>query len=159
MILLGIFGYYLASLLDFYGLEIKEMKASLERLILFIYPTLVIIISAIFFRKRITRNQVFALGITYVGIFVAFWENVRLSGSFEFFLGVAFIAGSALSFAIYIVGSGQVIHRVGTIKYNSIAMIAAGLAVLVHHGIVHRWELFHDEPKQLNPPLFVQILR
>jgi len=100
IILLGIFGYYLASLLDFFGL--KYITASLERLILFIYPTLVIFISAIFFRQRITKNQLRALIITYFGIIIAFWENVRLDEGREFFLGVAFVLVSARSWFLVI---------------------------------------------------------
>lgn len=145
ILLLGFAGYYLASLFDFIGLQ--YVSASMERLILFMYPTIVFLISAFVFRKKIIPIQYWALLLTYLGITIAFSENLSVEGGGAFLLGAGFIFLSALTFAIYIAGSGQLLPRIGTLRYTSYAMSVAGFAVLVHHGIVHRWDLFNFAPQ------------
>ena len=141
LLLLGIAGYYLASLLDFMGLQ--YITASLERLILYVYPTLVLIIGALFYRQPITRVQLLALLCSYLGIGAAFAESFSLAGSAHIAVGAALVFGSALSYAIYLVGSGQLLPRLGTLRFTSLAMTTACLAVLAHHGILYHWRLFH----------------
>ena len=101
---LGLIGYYLASYFDFTGL--KYIKASLERLILFIYPTLVVLISYIVFRKKINRNQAFGILLTYVGILVIFGTELQLENRDDVLIGGSLIFLSALTYAAYLVGSG-----------------------------------------------------
>ncbi len=110
---LGVVGYYLASFFDFYGL--KFITASLERLILFIYPTLVIIITAVVLKKKATKIQVYAILITYLGIFVAFADDLNVEGN-GLWIGTISIFLSAFTYAIYLVGSGVMIPKLGLSK-------------------------------------------
>jgi len=141
LILLGILGYYVASYLDFQGL--KYLTASMERLILFIYPTIVVIISALFLKKPVSIQQKWAVAITYIGIFVAFFDYSNHSGtSSNILLGTAMIFGSALTYAIYLVGSGDMIPRIGSVRFTSYAMIISCLAVMLHYSINNTHSVF-----------------
>lgn len=131
LFILGILGYYLASYFDFSGLN--YISASLERLILFVYPTLVILISALVLKRSITLQQKLAIGVTYTGIFITFYKYQTLSGvNSNVFLGVLLILASALSYACYLIGSGNLIPRIGPVRFTSFAMIVSCLAVLIH---------------------------
>lgn len=141
IILLGVLGYYLASLFDFLGLQ--YISASLERVLLFIYPTLVVILSAIFLGKPITRNQLLALLLTYAGIAIVFSESLSMPENDQFLLGAGLILLGALAYAVYLMGSGSLLPRIGTWRFTSYAMMAAAGAVIIHHGLQYRWALFH----------------
>ena len=128
---IGCLGYYISSLLDFIGL--LYVSAGIERLILFIYPTLVLLMSALIFKTKIKGPQWAALAITYAGLIVAFWGEANFEGqSNNFYLGAAFIFVCAVTYAMYIVGSGKLIPIVGAAKFNSYAMSFAALAVVIH---------------------------
>jgi drug/metabolite transporter (DMT)-like permease len=129
VVLLGITGYYLASLFDFIGLQ--YITAGLERLILFIYPTLVVILSALFFKKKIGRKEYFALALTYAGILIVFMNDLNFSQK-NIIVGIVLIFGSALTYAVYLMGSGELIPKLGSMRYTSYAMIISTLAVLIH---------------------------
>jgi drug/metabolite transporter (DMT)-like permease len=139
----GILGYYVSSLLDFLGLQ--YISAGMERLILFIYPTLVVLISACFFKQKISGYQWFALLITYAGLLLAFWSEVNWSETPDkhFYRGVWLIFLCAITYALYIVGSGQLIPRVGAGKFNSYAMTFAAAAVLLHFFLASDRSLFN----------------
>lgn len=137
----GIMGYYIASLLDFVGLQ--YVTAGLERLILFVYPTLVLLLSALFLGNKIERIQYLAVLLTYSGIALAFVENLRLGQEKNLILGSVLIFFCALAYAIYLIGSGRLLPYLGTWRYTSLAMIASTTAVLLHHGIFYQWHLFH----------------
>jgi drug/metabolite transporter (DMT)-like permease len=127
----GCLGYYVSSLLDFLGLQ--YVTAGIERLILFIYPTIVLLVSALFFRSSISLRQWLALFVTYAGLFIAFWGEVDIQGSSsEFYKGALLIFVCAITFALYIVGSGRLIPSLGAAKFNSYAMSFAAVAVLIH---------------------------
>jgi drug/metabolite transporter (DMT)-like permease len=128
--LLGFIGYYLASFFDFYGL--KFITASLERVILYSYPTIVLLISAIFAGKRVTIHQVIAIAICYVGIFVAVRFGKTDGASANVPLGAGLIVLSALTYAIYLVGSGELIPKLGVWRFTSIAMIVSTICVIIH---------------------------
>ena len=135
VVLLGATGYYLASLLDFLGLQ--YVTASLERVILFTYPTIVLIMSAVFFKKKVLPRQIAALTITYIGISIAFWDSLGDDSQVDLMRGAALIFGAAFCFAIYVVGSGELLKSVGTRTYNSLAMSSAAISVLVHHWLTN----------------------
>lgn len=140
---IGCLGYYVSSLLDFLGLQ--YISAGMERLILFIYPTLVVVISALAFSMKIRPVQWVALIITYGGLLVAFVgevDFVKTSDS-EFYLGAILIFGCAITYACYIVGSGRLIPVVGAAKFNSYAMSFACLGVLIHFFVTSDKSLFH----------------
>jgi drug/metabolite transporter (DMT)-like permease len=142
----GLLGYYVSSLLDFLGLQ--YISAGMERLILFIYPTLVLLMSAGFFKQKINRYQWLALVITYVGLALAFYSEVDWSTeqNNDFYLGAILIFLCAITYALYIVGSGQIIPQVGAAKFNSYAMTFASVGVLLHYAIASDTSLFNLSP-------------
>jgi len=142
---LGIIGYFAASYLDFWGLQ--YISASMERLILFIYPTIVLLLNAIFFKEKINRIQIIALLLTYVGISIVFAEGLSISQQPNFILGGFLVFCCAITYAIYLVGSGRLLPRLGTLRFTSHAMIFACLAVIVQHGIVLQWQLTDFAPQ------------
>ncbi len=129
IILLGFFGYYLASLFDLMGLEL--ITAQLERLSLFTYPFLVAIFGYIFFKDRLSFRTILALIISYCGLWVVMGEEVNLTGN-NVKLGVGFVLISALSFALYVLFSKRIIHQIGSQLFTSIAMIVSSLFGLLH---------------------------
>lgn len=131
---LGVLGYYLASVLDFYGLV--HISAGLERLILFVYPTLVVLLSAWLFKTPITRRTLWALGLTYGGVLLAVKTETQGASGEGLWLGVALIFGCALSYAAYLVGSGRLIPRVGSLRFTALAMIVSTAAMMVHFWVV-----------------------
>jgi drug/metabolite transporter (DMT)-like permease len=141
ILLLGVLGYYLASLFGFLGLQ--YITASLERLILFSYPTLVLLIGVIFLKEPVQRNQIIALFFTYTGIITAFSGSFIGGQNENIYLGGVLIFFSALCYAIYLVGSGYLLPKIGTLKFTSLAMSTAAVAVIIHHGLSHQWALFH----------------
>ena len=139
MAAIGISGFYCASYLDFIGLQ--YISASLERMVLYIYPTLVLIISAIFFQKKITKIQYVALFLSYVGVAIIFSGKISTVGNSNPMLGAFFVFFAALTYAIFIVGSGQLLPRIGTRRFTSYSMIAAAIAVIVHNTIANGFDL------------------
>ena len=139
---IGCIGYYVSSLLDFIGLQ--YVTAGIERLILFSYPTMVLLMSSLILKVKISLLQWLALIITYVGLLVAFWGEVNLDEqSTQFFIGSTLIFICAITYAFYIVGSGQLIPSIGAAKFNSYAMSFAALAVVIHFFVSNDNSLFH----------------
>jgi drug/metabolite transporter (DMT)-like permease len=103
IIALGVLGYYLASFLDFLGLQ--TITASLERLILYLNPTLVLLLSALIYKHRIRPMRALAMAISYAGVLVVFGHEVSLAGP-DVVTGALFVLGSALSYALYLMFSG-----------------------------------------------------
>jgi drug/metabolite transporter (DMT)-like permease len=137
IILLGLTGYYVSSLCDFIGLQF--ISAGLERLILFIYPTLAVILNAMIFRQRVNGYQKLAMVLTYVGIAIAFWGEMKIDASNpDFFIGSIFCFLCAITFAIYLVGSGKMIAETGATKFTSYAMISAASGIFIHYFVSGR---------------------
>jgi drug/metabolite transporter (DMT)-like permease len=136
---IGLVGYYLASLFDFLGLQ--YIQANLERLIVFVYPTLVLVLGAIIFKRVITKNQLIAVGITYSGILIACMsQDFELTGK-GVELGIFYVFMSALAYAFYLVYSDGLIKQMGTIAFNCLSMLISTVAVLVHFGILYGFKL------------------
>lgn len=132
--IIGMMGYYVSSFLDFVGL--RYVSAGIERLILFIYPTFVVIISAVWFKVQVTKRQVGALIITYSGLCIAYISEARVQSiDSDFFFGSFCIFICAITFAIYIAGSDKLIPAIGSVKFNSYAMSFASLGVLAHFAV------------------------
>ena len=129
IVALGVLGYYLASLSDFIGL--RYISAGLERLILFVYPTLVVVIEAGLFEIRLQRRQKLALFITYAGIFLAFRGELGSLGS-DVPRGALWVFGSALTYAMYLIGAGQMIPKLGSQRFTGLSLLSATGAVLIH---------------------------
>lgn len=132
VVILGLSGYYLSSLLDFYGLE--YVSAGLERLILFIYPTLTTLIGLFFFHKKVGKIVFLSLILTYIGIFGVVAYDISTQGS-EIIKGVVYIVACAAIFAVYLVFSDDLVHKFGTIRYTCLVMITASVGVFVQYLI------------------------
>ncbi|GAA4230717.1 DMT family transporter [Postechiella marina] len=139
VVFFGFVGYYLASYFDFVGLT--YIKASLERIILFLYPTIVIILNRLFLKKSITRVQAGAIGLTYLGIVFAFFDEVAISEE-NTYLGGFFVLLSAITYASYLVGSGWLIPKFGVVKFTAYAMLVSCICVFVHYSIISEINLF-----------------
>lgn len=140
---IGCLGYYISSLLDFIGLQ--YVSAGIERLILFVYPSIVLLLSAVVFKEKIKPVQWLALGVTYAGLFIAFaGEATQLGRQSEgFYFGSLMILLCSITFATYIVGSGRLIPVVGAAKFNSYAMTFACIGVLLHFFVTSHESLLH----------------
>lgn len=119
---LGFSGYYLASFLDFAGLA--YVSASLERLILYLNPTLVLILGRLLYQRHITRFQALGMGISYLGVLLVFGHEIGLAGS-NAALGAALVFGSAVSYAIYLSFSGELVKRLGSLRLVGLATLVA----------------------------------
>jgi drug/metabolite transporter (DMT)-like permease len=127
--LLSMLGYYIASWFDFMGLQ--YITAGLERIILFIYPTLVVLFSRIFLGKTISRKAMIALGITYLGVFIIAIDP-HIFEAENFIKGGSMILVSAVTYALYLVFGGEQINKYGSINFNSIAMLFSSVYVVLH---------------------------
>ena len=127
LVLLGVMGYYLASLLDFKGLE--YISAGLERLILFLYPTFVVLLTALLYRRPIAGIQRMALVLSYAGIGLVYGTQ-PMTASPNVALGALLVFGSALAFAIYMTASGHYIPRFGPRRFTAYSMsVACGVTI------------------------------
>ena len=126
---IGLMGYYAASLLDLYGL--LYISAQLERLLLFTYPTFVVIFGALFFGKKITSNIVIALMFSYGGIASIFIHDLNHYGN-NIALGSIFVGFSTIVFAFYVLFGKNIITQIGSRMFTCIAMIAASIGIIIH---------------------------
>jgi drug/metabolite transporter (DMT)-like permease len=130
---LGFCGYYLASFLDFAGLQ--YISASLERLILYLNPTLVMLLGWLLFKRRVSRQQLTAFAISYVGILVVFGAELSLEGR-DVVLGSVLVFGSALSYAVYLLYSGQEVQRLGSLRLTGLATSVACVLCIVQYLVL-----------------------
>ena len=128
VLVLGFLGYYLASFLDFLGLQ--YISAGLGRLVLFLYPTITVLLSAIFLGKYVSRRDVVALVISYAGLSLVLAQGFGGENR-NLLLGALLVFGSALSYAIYLVKSSQVVTRIGSIRFTAYATSVASLLCIV----------------------------
>ena len=119
---LGFSGYYLSSFLDFWGLE--YITASLERLILYLNPTLVLVLGWVLFRKKISYRQGVAMAISYSGVLLVFGHEVSLAGT-HVALGAFLVFSSAVTYALYLTYSGQLVQRLGSLRLAGLATSVA----------------------------------
>lgn len=131
---LGLIGYYLSSLLDFSGLQ--YISAGLERLILFLYPTMVVLLSALLFKRRIERREVLALALSYAGIVLVFIHDVNTPQE-GLVLGAALVFASTLTYSIYLIGAGHTIARIGAMRFTAYAMVVASVATFLQFALTH----------------------
>ena len=125
---LGFTGYYLASYLDFAGLA--YISASLERLILYLNPTLVLLISVVFFHHKLQARQLLAMAISYAGVVAVFAHELSFEGA-DTAIGAALVFASAVSYAIYLALSGKVVQRLGSMRLAGLASsVACALCIV-----------------------------
>ncbi|MDI1270026.1 MAG: DMT family transporter [Polaromonas sp.] len=125
---LGFTGYYLASFLDFAGLA--YISASLERLILYLNPTLVLLLGLVLYRRRITSPQIMGMAISYSGVVLVFGHEITLLGP-EAAWGALLVFLSAVSYALYLVYSGEMVKRLGALRLVGLATTVACLCCIL----------------------------
>ena len=121
---LGFIGYYFASFVDFLGLQ--YVSAGLGRLILFLYPTLVVLLSVFFLHKRPSAREIVALVLTYSGVALVM-STLLGNGNANLSLGAALCFASATGYAVYLVAGSQVVQRVGSIRFTAYATTVASI--------------------------------
>jgi drug/metabolite transporter (DMT)-like permease len=130
---LGVTGYYLSSFLDFAGLQ--YITASLERLILYLNPTLVLLLGWLLYGKNFRRMQLVGMAISYCGIFLVFGHEVRLEGG-QAALGALLVFASAVTYAVYLVYSGQLVQRLGALRLVGLATTVACICCLLQFVVL-----------------------
>jgi drug/metabolite transporter (DMT)-like permease len=124
---LGLVGYYLSSFLDFLGLQ--YITVGLERLILFLTPSFVLLASALWLKQRIGRQQWLSLLTAYGGIVLVFFHDLSGGGG-NVALGSLLVLGSAVAYALYLLGSGEMVKRLGSLRLVSYAMCVSSAACI-----------------------------
>lgn len=131
---LGLLGYYLSSLLDFTGLQ--YISAGLERLILFLYPTLVLAMSALWLKKPFGFRELTAVLLSYSGIALVFVGELDGAGE-KLWLGAAYVFAGTVSYALYLLGAGQAIARLGAMRFTAYATLVACAASILQFVLTH----------------------
>ncbi|KPF69063.1 multidrug DMT transporter permease [beta proteobacterium AAP99] len=130
---LGLVGYYASSMLDFLGLQ--YISAGLERLILFLTPSIVLLMSVALLKRRVTSREWISLAVAYSGIVLVFWHDVHLGGRLVW-LGAGLVFASAVTYAVYLLGSGELVKRLGSLRLVALAMIVASLACIAQYALL-----------------------
>ncbi len=131
-IAMGVLGYYMSSLFDFIGLQ--YVSAGIERIILFVYPTLAVVINRIIFKVAISKRQWLSILITYIGIGIAYWGEFHLMPNSSLFVfGSIMVLLCGITYAFYLVGTGKLVPILGASQYTSIAMLAASVGIFTHY--------------------------
>lgn len=130
---LGLIGYYLSSYLDFVGLQ--YISVGLERLILFLTPSFVLLITAVWLKRRIRLRQWIALAVAYAGIVVVFAHDLQLGGG-RIWLGSSLVLGTAVLYAIYLIGSGELLKRIGALRLVAYMMGVSTVACFIQFALL-----------------------
>ena len=146
VIFLGFIGYYLASFLDFAGLQ--YISASLERLILYLNPTIVLLMGALLWGKKITRRQLAAFALSYCGVLLVFGHEVKLDGA-NVGLGALLVFGSAAAYAVYLSYSGELVQKLGSLRLAGLATSAACLFCIAQFAVMRPWSATQVAPEVL----------
>ena len=147
LITLGLVGYYLASYFDFAGLE--YIPASLERVILYLYPTIVLLISAFYLKKPVSLHQWIAIALCYAGVWIAIRFGNQTAVPHNYWWGVCLIFLSATTYAIYLVGSGELIPKLGVWVFTCYAMIVSSICVCIHFLLTVKLSTLAEHPWQV----------
>ncbi len=142
---LGFVGYYLSSFLDFLGLQ--YITASLERLILYLNPTLVLLLGWWLYGRRITLRRMVAMAVSYAGVVLVFASEWQTSGD-QVALGVALVLGSAMTYAVYLVYSGELVQRIGSLRLVGWATSVACACCIAQFVLLRPLDL-HAVPKEV----------
>lgn len=133
-IAMGLLGYYGSSLFDFIGLQ--YVSAGIERIILFIYPTLAVLINYWIFKTPILKRQWWAILVTYIGIGMAYWSEIKqFQNTGLFIYGSFMVLLCGITYAMYLVGTGKLIPKMGATKYTTVAMLSATLGIFIHYSL------------------------
>lgn len=145
ILILGFLGYYLSSLFDFIGLQF--ISAGLERLILFLYPTFAVLINTFFFKNKLSSVQITALILTYIGIGLAYYGELKIdTHNPNFFYGSFMVFLCAVTYSFYLVGTGKMVNIVGATRYTAYAMLAATGGIFIHFLVTRSIGNIHFTP-------------
>src|SRR5450830_638296 len=133
IVFLGLIGYYLSSFLDFLGLQ--YISAGLERLILFLTPSFVLLISFTFYKRKVSMLEWGALLVSYLGTALVLQHDIN-SGGGNVVLGSALVLGAAISYALYLIFSGELVRRVGAMRLVAYAMCVSSIACIAQFFIL-----------------------
>lgn len=142
--LLGLVGYYLSSMLDFLGLQ--YISVGLERLILFLTPSFVLLISATLLQRPVARREWMALLLAYAGIVLVFVHDLH-SGERDVATGSALVLGAALAYAVYLIQSGQMVQRLGSLRLVSYVMCVSSVACIGQFFLLRPLALWRQPPE------------
>jgi drug/metabolite transporter (DMT)-like permease len=146
--ILGALGYYLASLFDFLGLA--YITAGLERMILFIYPTLVLLLQACWTRRPPDKRAWQAMAICYVGLAIAFAHDIGQTGQgSDVLIGSAWVFASAVTYALYYFGTAEMVKRIGSMRLAGLAGSASCMLVLLHYALFGNWQALPGLPSEV----------
>jgi drug/metabolite transporter (DMT)-like permease len=134
---LGFCGYYLSSFLDFAGLQ--YISASFERLILYLNPTLVLLLGLLIFKRRVSTRQWVAMGLSYLGVLLVFGREWSAGGA-QAGLGAVLVFASAITYAIYLVASGEVVKRLGSLRLTGLATSVACVLCILQYLLLKPWD-------------------
>jgi drug/metabolite transporter (DMT)-like permease len=146
IVIIGLTGYYLSSFLDFLGLQ--YITAGLERLILFLTPSFVLLISVVFLHKRITLVEWAALGTAYLGTVFVFIHDAMRGGS-NVMLGGALVLASAFMYAIYLLLCGGLVRKLGSLLLVAYAMTISSVACVGQYFVLRPAHLLLEQPWQV----------
>lgn len=136
VITLGFIGYYLGSYLDFAGLQ--YISAGMGRLILYLYPTVVVLMSAVFLKQPIRKKHLLSLALSYSGIALVFNEEIKLGAQLNvMLLGAGLVFASAISYAIYLIAGSRYVQTMGSMRYTAYAATSASFFVIAHFMAQH----------------------
>lgn len=141
---LGFMGYFFSSYLDFLGLQ--YISVGLERIVLYLTPTIVLLISYFALKKSVSRLQWYALAVGYLGVIVVFIQDASSAGSTAL-LGMGLVFASACSYAIYMIGSGEMVRRVGSVRMVVYASSASALLSVIQILIYDPAAVFVQTPQ------------
>jgi drug/metabolite transporter (DMT)-like permease len=143
---LGFVGYYISALVNFAGLQ--YVSVGLERIILYTYPSLVILGGVLFFRKKLSLGMVAACLIGYAGVCIGFLGEIHGPGSFhDLVLGTALVALSALTYATFILLVGPMIAEIGAIRFTAYVVGISCVMVMIHYALTEPLgQLFRQGP-------------
>ena len=140
---LGLLSYYISSIFDFMGLQ--YISAGLERLILYVYPTLVLLILAFVKHKKIQNIEKLSLAVAYLGMLIVFAHDITLNNSWRLTaLGSSLVLVSTITFAIFIVIAGDMIPRIGSLRFTSYGMLSACVGVIAHNLAIESVQSFYQ---------------
>ncbi len=149
---LGFSGYYLASTLDFIGLS--YISASLERLIVYLTPTFVLVLGAVLFKRRVTARQMLASAVGYAGALLVFGQEMHFTGR-DVLLGSVLVLGSAISYALYLIYCGEEVRKLGALRLTGLATSVACVLCIAQFALLRP---VHDLVTVPEPVLWLAVL-
>jgi drug/metabolite transporter (DMT)-like permease len=142
---IGLLGYFLSSYLDFLGLH--YISAGLERVILYLTPAIVLVLSKFFLKKEIDRRQYWAMVVAYLGIMMVFMHDIELNNQGAVILGSVLVFLAAVVYSVYLIFAGELVGRVGSIRLVALASASATVATCIQSLILGPDQLFVQQPE------------